>query len=67
MNRIVAIRQDLLDAICDVIARDRAGLLVTTGERKWIEAELAATPGYLEWHAADLLDKALAKTAKALV
>ncbi|MGB6438896.1 MAG: hypothetical protein WBE89_06140, partial [Methyloceanibacter sp.] len=26
-----------------------------------IDAELAATPGYLQWHAEDLLDKALRK------
>jgi len=58
MNRI-AISQDLLDAIVDVTARDKAGLPVTDGERAWIEAALAATPGYLEWHAADLLDKCL--------
>jgi hypothetical protein len=62
----VAISQDVLDAICDVIARDKAGLTVTDGERAWIEAELAATPGYLEWHAADLLDKCLASGKKAI-
>jgi hypothetical protein len=33
------------------------------GERKWIDAELVATPGYLQWHAEDLLDKALRKKA----
>jgi hypothetical protein len=43
----------------DVIARDKAGVAVTDGERAWIEAELAATPGYLEWHSADLLDRCL--------
>ena len=59
MPRIVYLRQDLVDAIIDVNARTEAGLLVTDGEREWIRNELNATPGYLEWLAADLLDKAL--------
>jgi hypothetical protein len=66
MNRRVNIDPDLLDAICDVLARDKAGQPVTAGERAWIEAELAATPGYLEWHAADLLRRTL-NPVKALV
>jgi hypothetical protein len=56
----------ILGAIIDVNKRTDAGLPVTDGERAWIQAELAATPGYLEWHAADLLDKTL-KLKKALV
>ena len=49
----------LIDAISELNVRARAGKRVTTAERKWIAAELAGVDGYLEWHAADLLDKAL--------
>jgi hypothetical protein len=64
MNRIW-LSQGLIDEIIDVNKRTEAGLPVTDGERAWIKYELDTTPGYLEWLAQDMLDKAIKKKALA--
>jgi hypothetical protein len=55
----------LIDILSELDVRTRAGEPVTRAERKWIAAELAGCDGYLEWHAMELLDRALTKKALA--
>jgi hypothetical protein len=62
----VVISKELAKAIRDAGARVSAGLPVSLDEVAWIESELAASPGYTEYHARELLAGALAKT-KALL
>jgi hypothetical protein len=62
----VVISDELAQVITKTSDRRRAGLPVTD-EVAWIENELKLSPGYSEWSARQLLDRALHGRKKAFV